>query len=76
MCIPIVLSDGREDSVSKEELQFLLEVHQVARFKRADGWVSVGQDEMRIDHAPYHGKDDRTHEEFSTDQDEVFSLDA
>lgn len=76
MCIPIVLSDGREDSVSKEELQFLLEVHQVVRFKRADGWVSVGQDEMRIDNAPYHGVDCRTHGDFSTDQDEVFSLDA
>lgn len=76
MCIPIVLSGGREDSVSKKELQFLLEVHQVVRFKRADGWVSVGQDEMRIGNAPYQGLDCRTHEEFSTDQDEVFSLDA
>jgi hypothetical protein len=76
MCIRVVLSDEREETVSKEELQFLLEVHQVVRFKRADGWVSVGQDEMRAGIAPYQGDESRTHKEFSTAQDEVFSLDA
>lgn len=76
MCIRVVLSDEREETVSKEELQFLLEVHQVVRFKRADGWVSVGQGVMRAGSAPYHGKESRTHDEFSTAQDEVFSLDA
>ena len=76
MCIRVVLSDEREETVSKEELQFLLEVHQVVRFKRADGWVAVGQDEMRADSTTFHGKECRTHEEFSTAQDEVFSLDA
>jgi len=76
MLIPIVLSDGQEELVSKEELQFLLDVHQVMLFKRSDGWVFVGQDKMRVGSAPYKGKECRTHEDFSTVQDEVFSLDA
>ena len=32
MLIPVVLSGGQEDLVSKEELQFLLDVHQVELF--------------------------------------------
>ncbi len=76
MPIPVLLSDEREELVSKEELQFLLDVHQVVRFKRSDGWVSVGQDKMRIGKTSYNGKECRTHEEFSTVQNEVFSLDA
>lgn len=76
MFIPIVLSGGQEELVSKEELQFLLDIHQITLFKRSDGWVFVGQDKMRVGSAPYNGKECRTHEDFSTVQDEVFSLDA
>lgn len=76
MYIPIVLSGGQTELVSKEELQFLLDVHQVMLFRRSDGWVFVGQDKMRVGSAPYNGKEFRTHEDFSTVQDEVFSLDA
>lgn len=76
MPIPVLLSDDREEFVSKEELQFLLDVHQVVRFKRSDGWVLVGQDKMRNGRTSYNGKESRTHEEFSTVQNEVFSLDA
>jgi len=76
MYIPIVLSGGQVDLVSKEELQFLLDVHQIIFFRRSDGWVLVGQDKMRVGRAPYNGKDLRKHEDFSTVQDEVFSLDA
>jgi hypothetical protein len=76
MFIPVVLSGGQEELVSKEELQFLLDVHQVMLFKRSDGWVFVGQDKMRVGSTPYEGKESRTHEDFSTVQDDVFSLDA
>ena len=76
MLIPIILSDERKELVSKEELQFLLDVHQVVKFKRSDGWVLVGEDKMRLGNTPYNGKESRTHEEFSTAQNEVFSLDA
>ena len=76
MLIPIVLSGGQEDLVSKEELQFLLDIHQVELFKRSDGWVYVGQDSMRHQKTSHKGRDCRTHKDFSTAQDEVFSLDA
>lgn len=76
MFIPVVLSDGQEDSVSKDELQFLMDVHQVLQFKRSDGWVVVGQDKMRDKSAPYKEDDCREHEDFSVAHNEVFSLDA
>ncbi len=76
MAIPIVLSDERKELVSKEELQFLLDVHQVVQFKRSDGWVLVGVDKMRTESTSYNGKESRTHEEFSKVQNEIFSLDA
>jgi len=76
MLIPIVLSGGQEDLVSKEELQFLLDVHQVEMFKRSDGWVFVGQDRMRHEKVSHHGRECRSNGYFSTAQDEVFSLDA
>lgn len=76
MLIPIVLSGGQEDLVSKEELQFLLDVHQVEMFRRSDGWVLVGQDRMRHEKAPHNGQESRSLGDFSTAQDEVFSLDA
>ena len=71
-----MLSGGQEAVGSTEELQFLLDVHQVELYKRSDGWVFVGQDEMRHENAPHKGQESRTHEDFSTAQDEVFSLDA
>lgn len=76
MSILVELSDERKELVSKEELQFLMDVHQVVRFKRTEGWVVIGQDKMRKWRAPYSGKECRTYEDFSTVQDEVFSLDA
>jgi hypothetical protein len=48
MLIPIVLSDGKEGLVSKDDLQFLLDIQQVVGFKRSDGWVVLGQDKMRF----------------------------
>ena len=76
MYIPVVLSGGQKDLVSKDELQFLMDVHQVLQFKRSDGWVVVGQDKMRHDNVPYKGKECREHDDFSVAQNEVFSLDA
>jgi len=76
MLIPVVLSGGQEELVSKDELQFLMDVHQVMLFKRSDGWVVVGQDKMRNERVPYKEKERREHDDFSTAQDEVFSLDA
>jgi hypothetical protein len=77
MLIPVVLSDGQEDLVSKDELQFLMDIQQIVQFKRSDGWVVVGQDKMRSVSVPYKGKECREPGNFSLVQDdEVFSLDA
>jgi hypothetical protein len=76
MLIPVVLSGGHEESVSKGDLQFLLDIQQVIFFKRFDGWVIVGRDKMRSQRSPYHEKERRQNKPYSLDQDEVFSLDS
>jgi hypothetical protein len=76
MLIQVVLGGGQEELVSKDDLQFLMDIHQVMQFKRSDGWVVVGQDKMRNESAPFKGKECREHEDFSIAQNEVFSLDA
>jgi len=47
MLIPVVLKDGHEELVSKDELQFMLAKKQVVFFKRFGGWVVVGRDPLR-----------------------------
>ena len=47
MLIPVVLKDGHEELVSKDELQFMLANKQVVFFKRFGGWVVVGRDPLR-----------------------------
>ena len=76
MLIPVVLSGGKEELVSKDDLQFLMDIQQIMLFKRSDGWVVLGQDKMRDQRAPYRGEERRQHEEFSLVQDELFSLDG
>ena len=74
MLIPIVLSGGKEELVSKDDLQFLMDIQQIMLFKRSDGWVVLGQDKMRDQRVPYRGEERRQHEEFSLVQAELFSL--
>jgi len=76
MLIPMVLSGGKEELVSKNDLQFLLDIQQVVGFKRSDGWVVVGQDKMRFQKSSYNGEEQRQHAESSLVQDELFSLDG
>ena len=59
MLIPVVLKDGHEDLVSKEELQFLLLTQEIKLFKRSDGWTVLGRDRMRTQEVPYTGEDRR-----------------
>jgi hypothetical protein len=47
MFIPVVVKDGHEELVSKDELRFLMSNKQVMSFKRSDGWVVLGRDKMR-----------------------------
>ncbi len=48
MLIPVVLKDGHEELVSKDELRSLMFNKQVMSFKRSDGWVVLGRDKRAI----------------------------
>ncbi len=65
MKIPVVLKDGRERHVVKEELQFLIVTKQVLFFKRESGWVVVGRDIMRTCRQEYKGAERRHYCKFS-----------
>lgn len=67
MLIPVVLRDGHEELVSKDELQFLIHNKQVLFFKRSEEWVVLGRDQMRASNVPYNGADRRQHDVFSID---------
>lgn len=66
MLIPVVLKDGQEELVSKDELQLLISKKQLLFFKRSDGWVVLGRDKMRSQKVPYNGVERRQHNVFST----------
>jgi hypothetical protein len=59
MFIPVVLKDGHEELVSKDELQLLMFNKQLMFFKRSDGWVVLGRDKMRDLKVPYIGVERR-----------------
>ena len=59
MNIKVMLIDGKEKFVSKDELQNLLLTNQVICFERSAGCVFVGYDQMRELSSPYLGKDRR-----------------
>lgn len=67
MHIPVVLKDGHEELVSKDELQFLLFNKKVMFFKRVEGWAVIGRDKMRVLKVPYNGLERRQHDVFSQD---------
>jgi hypothetical protein len=59
MSIPVVLQDGHEELVSKEELQYLLLTQQIILFKRSEGWAVLGRDKIRNQRIPYNGEERR-----------------
>lgn len=67
MLIPVVLKDGHEELVSKDELQFLMFNKELLFFKRSDGWTVLGRDQMRSQKVPYNGEERRDHDVFSLD---------
>ena len=74
MFIPVVLIDGREELVSKDELRSLMFNKQVMSFKRSDGWVVLGRDKMRDLKVPYNGVERRQYNGVERRQHNVFSL--
>ena len=61
--IRVVLKDGEERTVSKDELQFFIVTRQVLFFERSDGWIVCGRDNnaMRKRYTEFDGKDRRKH---------------
>ena len=47
MLIQIEYDDNRFDFVKNHQLDSLLEMKKIRRFKRSSGWVTVGVDPMR-----------------------------
>ncbi len=74
MFIPVVLKDGHEELVSKDELRSLMFNKQVMSFKRSDGWVVLGRDKMRDLKVPYNGVERRQYNGVERRQHNVFSL--
>jgi len=64
MLVPVVLKDGQEELVSKDELQMLMLDKQILFFKRSDGWVVLGRDNTRSLKVPYNGVERRQHSVF------------
>lgn len=61
MLVPVVLRDGKEELLSKDELQQMMVTEQVMFFKRSDGWAVIGRDRMRRNSEPYEGDERREH---------------
>gem|GEM_PF-1107101 len=47
MIVPAIFSNASTNTVSTEELDELLQKNALLAFRRSDGWVLVGVDEMR-----------------------------
>ncbi|KAB0665443.1 hypothetical protein F6V25_10220 [Oryzomonas japonica] len=60
MLIHVLYDDNKYDYVKGFQLDRLLEVKKVQKFKRSTGWVTVGVDPMRWRKNPnYHGLERR-----------------
>ncbi len=67
MLIQVAFSDYHYGFFEHRELERLLELRQIARFRRSTGWVVVGKDPTREDnsflltYASYNGTERRQH---------------
>jgi hypothetical protein len=62
MLIQVAYLDDRYDYLKEFQLERLLEMRQVAKFRRSSGWVEVGVDPIREGKktGPYFGPERRT----------------
>ncbi|PLX93542.1 MAG: hypothetical protein C0619_04400 [Desulfuromonas sp.] len=65
MTVHVVLNNGKERKVTKDQLQYLLTTQKVWYFKRSDGWAVVGLDKMRTRKIPGIEEERRSHEVFA-----------
>jgi hypothetical protein len=59
MNISVVLKDGKECAVRKDEFQFLMVTRQIMFFKRSEGWTVIGRDKTRNQKLLYQGEERR-----------------
>jgi hypothetical protein len=58
--IKVVYKNGAEDRIAPSLLPRLIDLQEIARFYRADGWVTVGIDRIRgMGGLAYRGEDRR-----------------
>lgn len=65
MKIPAVLKNGKMRDVSRDEFQYLLTTQKILKFKRSDGWVDIGCNDLRDSDVPFGGTDRRQQEVFA-----------
>ncbi len=63
MLIPVICSDGKRDLVEGESLSRLIVNGSIIKFKRRQGWVDVGSEQLRKadERSVYFGRE-RRHE--------------
>jgi len=59
MKIEVIRRDNSVEIVEDYFLQILLDMDEVASFKRSTGWVTVGVDPIRNNRRSYSGRDQR-----------------
>jgi len=62
--LTVVLNNGEERNVTKDELQYLLVTRQIMFFQRSGGWVVCGRDDEKMRHEKgmdYTDEDRRQH---------------
>ncbi len=47
MLISVVYPDGKHDLVKDFYLTYLIDTREIAKFKRADGWIDIDSDKVR-----------------------------
>ncbi len=59
MMINVMYRDGKMGYVDQYQLDKLINMRQIIKFRREDGWVIVGFDPMRIEDGFYQGVERR-----------------
>lgn len=66
MYIPVVLKNGEDLTVNKDKFQDLLLTDKLLFFKRKNGWIVVGRDELRNKTAAQYRGEERRNLEMYT----------
>ncbi len=59
MMIPVMYKDGKMGYADQYQLDRLINTRQIIKFRRADEWVIIGFDPMRISDSGYQGAERR-----------------